>query len=772
MKRIPFNNGWQFKEMGNDNFVTVSIPHTPQIEALDVYMNKQGFFEYRNYFKVDHIYPNQRVFLNFEAVMINCKVYVNGTFVKEHFGGYLPFCIDITDLISYNKLNEIFLIVDNHDDPQTPPGKPTKDLDFLYYGGIYRDVEIQIKPQIYLTQPLEQTVAFAGSHIKTLIVDNTARVSVFESIKSFCESDQNGTIIFKIKYNDKIIAQKEEQFLVCANDDTTVSALFEIENPLLWDINNPNLYVFESEIDFGSIKDSRCVNFGIRSVRVTEDGFYLNGEKTELFGLNRGQQYPYIGIAASNEAQRREARMLKESGINCLRLAHYPHSPAFIDECDRLGILVIDPVPGWQFLGDDIWKERLKENLTELVRRDRCHPSVIMYEITPNETNWATNEGDEFLHDLHQIVKREDSYALTSGDTVGRRNSLIAGFDVPYSGNDVVNSPEDTRLKLKREYGDWGFGGNKSSSRCSRGDGEKAMQIQTWNFQFAHNNNLREGGIIGDLIWESIDHNRGYYPEAPISMSGIYDIFRIKKLSYQFVRSQKKSVSKNDYVIFMQALTWNNKKELVFYSNCDKLEIYADGKLIANKTCDNGPDKPFTEDAQKLINDNYWMTQEDHIKTSEKPCYLAMHTKSCLFDAGNCKHMSYPPFTFTNLDLTHANVLTVKGFHASECVKTEEFKTANKAVKLVVKPQLFDIPLKRNDNDFIFVHVSAVDENNTVDTSFKSEITLEVEGGTTIGHSKINAEVGIAGFMIKANVNANDIIITAKCDSLTGSAAI
>ena len=769
MKSISLNNDWSFKEFGSESFENVNIPHTPQIEKLDVYMNKQGLFEYVKSFFISELYPNQRVFIKFEAVMTNCKVYINKHFVMEHFGGYLPFCIDITNFVSYEKENEIYLIVDNHDDPQTPPGKPTKELDFLYYGGIYRDVELQIKPPLYLTDPLERTVPFGGTHIATTVNDNCATIKIFESIKSFCSEDKRGIIDFKIAFNDEIVAQKQENILVCANDDTTLTTELNIENPALWDLDNPNLYTVNTTINFDNIEDSRSTDFGIRTIQVNENGFYLNGKKIKLFGLNRGQQYPYIGIAASNEAQRREARLLKQSGVNCLRLAHYPQSPAFIDECDRLGILVIDPIPGWQFLGDSTWRQRLIENTHELVRRDRNHPCIAMYEVTPNETNWATAEGDEFLHSLHNIVKLEDSSALTSGDTVGRRNALIAGFDIPYSGDDVVQSPEDTRLKLRREFGDWCFGGNRSTSRCSRADGEAAMQLQTWNFQFNHNENMQDSNCLGDLIWEGIDHNRGYYPDAPISKSGIFDIFRIKKLSYQFVKSQQKAHSEDDFVIFMQALNWVGKEKLVFYSNCDKLELYADDTLICTKQCDNGIDMPFNAQAEKLINDNYWMTNEDHLKTSEKPCYLAMHTKSCLFDGGNCTHIDYPPYTFDNLQLNNVGSIKVNGYYNDKLVSKAIFTKPSTAVSLEIRPQVFDIPLRFNNNDFVFVHVNAVDANGNIDTNFNGKITLIVDGGSTIGHSEINAEVGTAGFMVKAHNEAKEITITAKANNLIGS---
>lgn len=775
MCELILNDQWNFREAGAQKSEIVTIPHTVAVEPLDVYLNKQGIFEYERKFSVEKMFPGQKVFLKFEAVMMNCKVYVNKELLTEHFGGYLPFLIDITDVVHYDSENTVFVVVDNRDDPDTPPGKPTDQLDFLYYGGIYRDVKLIIKPQMYLTDPMDKSVERGGVRIETAVSGDKGEVTVYENIKNCKSTEAKAEITYNIFFEDWLIHTKKETVSVMPNSDCTVNAKFVLENPRLWDIDSPDLYKLETVISFDeNQQDRRCTDFGIRTVSVDSEGFWLNGKKVRLFGLNRGQQYPYLGIAVSNDAHRREARMLKESRINCLRLAHYPHSPAFIEECDRLGILLIDPVPGWQFLGGKIWKERLRENLVDLVRRDRNHPSVVIFEVTPNETNWSKKEGDIYLHGLHEIVKRECPGALTGGDTVGRKNAMTAGFDVPFYGKDSRSFisrffKKDTRLTLKREYGDWSFGGNKSTSRVSRGDGEAAMQLQTWNFQFAHNDNLREGGILGDLIWEGIDHNRGYYPEAPISKSGVYDIFRIPKLSYQFVRSQAKALNDEDYVIYLNALKWENKSKLVFYSNCDFLELYADGKLIASSSCDNGSDKPFDERKSKQINDNYWMTKENHIVTSEKPCLLAKHVISCMFDGGNCQHMDFPPFTFINLDLKDYSTLEVKGFYKNECVKTETFYRNNPCTSLKIQAQTFGYPLRADDNDFIFIHVSAVDDNGNTDTDFNDNITLTVQNGSVIGHDTIKAEVGVAGFMVKADSGVSEITLTASVSGVCES---
>lgn len=767
MKEFLLNTGWQFKESGASTAETVTIPHTVHLEPLDVSHNKQGIFEYEKTFSVPALYKNQRVFLEFEAVMTNCKVYVNDKFITEHFGGYLPFCLDVTQQVTTEKENRVFVLVDNHDDKDTPPGKPTEGLDFLYYGGIYRNVKLVIQPEVYFTHPLDKSVSYGGTRIDTRIHANSADVQIQENIKSTAKEAKAGKVTYELLYKGETVQTWANDFSISANGECLLSSAVTVQNPHLWSVEQPHLYTLRTTITYDKQVEAHETTFGIRSIAVDENGLYLNQKKMHLFGLNRGQQFPYLGIAASDEAQRREARLLKESRVNCLRLAHYPHSPAFIEECDKLGILLIDPVPGWQFLGGKVWQERLEENLIELVRRDRNHPSVVIFEVTPNETNWSTKKGDLYLRHLHEIVKEECSGALTGGDTVGRKNALVPNFDIPYTGKDKSNFIQkhfrkDNRLQLTREYGDWGFGGNKSTSRVSRGDGELAMQIQTWNYQYTHNDNYREQDIIGDLIWESIDHNRGYYPKAPISKSGIYDIFRIPKLSYQFVRSQANAQNEKDFVIFLQALTWENKKRLVFYSNCDRLKLFGDGKLLAEAKADNGADNPFDKKKSKQINDNYWMTNEDHIATSEKACPLAKHAISCMFDGGNCQHMDFPPFTFTDLDLKGVTELKVEGFHENACVKTEVFKQQTPATKLEIDAQTFDLPLKADDNDFIFVHIKAVNDKGTVDTSYQGKITLEVENGATIGHESISAEVGIAGFLVKANCGVKELLLNAQ----------
>lgn len=169
------------------------------------------------------------------------------------------------------------------------------------------------------------------------------------------------------------------------------------------------------------------------------------------------------------------------------------------------------------------------------------------------------------------------------------------GYDLPYTGDDAKSKRRvpfgGKRPTLTREYGDWAFGGNHSSSRVARGDGEWAMQVQAWNFQWDHNNNERNHHLAGDLVWEGIDHNRGYFPEDPVSKSGVLDIFRLPKFSFYFYQSQREG----EPVLFPAVWSFWDKTKIPVYSNCDEVALLADGTELARRRCDCGPTVPFDE---------------------------------------------------------------------------------------------------------------------------------------------------------------------------------
>ena len=764
MKTLLLNENWTFEDKSTQVKANVSIPHTVKLEPLNVYSNYMGTFNYtRDMSDVVSARNNDRVFVEFQGVMINCKVYYNEQLVCQHFGGYLPFIIDVTDYISDKNVMRVEVV--NYDDNNTPPGKETSGLDFLYYGGIYRDVVVHYKPNLYITYPLERVETGGGItilHNKSdegkNIID--AKINIENKSNAMCSK------IVKLAVIDgnTVIAEKSIEFNIMSHSNTDVLMNIDCGNVIEWDVDSPYLYNIRVSID-DYYED---IEYGFRTVSVDSKGLYLNGKAIDIFGVNRHQQYPYIGIASSSEAERREARLLKATGINILRLAHYPQSPAFLSECARIGMLVIDCVPGWQYRGGSVWQERLLQCVSDMVRRDRNTASVIMFEVTPNETHWPTMRGDKYYIKLREEAKSAMPNCIVSGDTEGRRNGKKVGFDVPYSGKDKLTAfrklyGNNERKFLKREYGDWGFGGNKSTSRVDVSSGDLAMTQQAFNFQWDRNHTYEVENILGDILWEGIDHNRGYYPDEPISKSGILNIFRRPKFSYHWVKSQCEP--KTEYTMFPAISECADTKTFIIYSNCASIAIIDNGTEISWKTADNGDYHYFDRDSKTIIPDNYWALGQDHISVSNKNCPLAVFANRHLFDGGDCQNINYPPFTCKDVEFSGGIVEFIGYDKDGKQVASSVEYPYSKAISLEIEVVTRGIELLANDNDWVWLYVKAVDSNGCIDYKYSAEVAVSVAGGSVIYTDKINAEAGVATFMLKAN--SAEVNITAVSENMS-----
>lgn len=765
-KKISLNSDWKFKK-GNHDFETVSIPHTPQIEKLDVFRPFQGQCVYEKEFFAEKQWENNRVAVCFQGVMQNAVVFINGKEIARHFGGYLPFTVDLQGYLSFGEKNIIKLLVDNTDDKNTPPGKPTAGLDFLYYGGIYRNVDLIITPKIFLTDAVQANLVNGGGLvISTELKDGRAVVNVKATVKSIAKEKKDFSISLEIM-KDEMLVTKFETTKSIKNETISISAQLEADNPCLWSVDTPDLYQMVCKINCGDEFSEYSENFGIRTVELSENALYVNGRKTNLFGTNRHQQYPYIGLAASDNAQRREARLLKSLGINTVRLSHYPQSEAFLDECDKIGLMLIEAVPGWQFCKKGMFRTRLEQNVRDMVRRDRNHPSIIAFEVSPNETpKYQRGASDKFFSQLNTAAKEEMPNCLTAGDTSGRHDAEKVNFDIPYTGSDAKGKKRvpfgGKKPTLTREYGDWGFGGNVSTSRANREDGELAQRIQAWNFQWTHNENYLKNNIIGDLVWEGIDHNRGYFPKAPISTSGLFDIFRLPKFSAHFFESQQDKKA----VLFPAIYSVRGKEKIPVYSNCEMVSLIIDGKEICKKACDNGETAVFDEKKFKKTNDNYWNTKETHLDVSKNISDLARHTIACLYDGGNCEKVDFPPFTFQNLEPINSTEVTFIGWKNGKEEISVTIKEPKKAIQMEIEIAYNGIPLSNENNDFVFVYVHLLDENRTADIVGEQKVSLAVQGGSTIGHSVIGNKAGIAPFMVMADKGSTELTITATANGI------
>ncbi len=526
---------------------TISVPYPARYEqALHPGAHQfSGICYYRKKFQVPVDYKNKGLSVLFEGAMQVATVWVNGKYVMQHQGSYLPFTISLDEYINLQSTNEIIVRLDNRDNPNTPPGKPLATLEFLYWSGIYREAWLIATNPIHITDPVEvNTIAGGGVFVRyENVSDCKADVLIKTQVKN--NLTQNNNVVVKQIITDnkgkKIKVVTSDVLNINSNTSVEVQQKISLSNPLLWSTNDPYLYKLTNQVvKNGQLLDEVSQHIGIRSLSYSRwEGFKLNGKPLRIVGTNRHQDCPYIGNALTNTTLYRDLKRIKESGMNFIRLAHYPNDPSVYDICDSLGLMVVDPIPGWQFFNaNDIFKERVYRDIREIIRRDRNHPCVIMWEVSLNESY----PPDSFRINSALLAHEEypGNQFFTTGDTYGSNKTA---WDVPYnSWEDPFGRPQDVqpeRPAFAREYGDYEFGGSESTTRVNRSDGEKALLGNAWNLQWEHN--LLQGPdyypwTIGDANWAFFD---GFEATATTTSDwGIMDVFRIPKFSYYFFQSQ------------------------------------------------------------------------------------------------------------------------------------------------------------------------------------------------------------------------------------------
>lgn len=772
--KISLNDKWLFKN--NGEWEEISVPHTPKTEEFDVYHPFQGKSYYRRELILEKRDLSKRIILEFEAVMQYCEVKVNGEIAAVHKGGYLPFYIDLTGKAVQCNLIEV--TADNSDDPDIPPGKPWDVLDFCYFGGIYRNVNLYITDKIAITHPVMENIT-AGGGVAVVcenVSEKQAEVNARINVVNCYTSERAVSVYAELLYDGEKIAGAELVQTVKSKNKEDFAFSFTVDNPRLWSPENPYLYDFEVTVKNGeNVCDCKKLRIGIRSVEVSGGKFLLNGKEERIFGTNRHQSYPYIGNAAGDYAQYRDAVILKEAGVNFIRLAHYPQAESFLSACDELGIMLVEPVPGWQWWRDtEAFRSAVKENARDMVRRDRNHPSVVFWEATLNETYVTDND---FSRDVVNTIKREypGGRCLVSGDTL-RNDPEYIGIDInhpcsyQWKGIDKPGfAPPYNGIMFAREYGDWGFGGNYSTARRGREDGDAGMLLACWGQWYDYNRLYRYPAMIGIANWVGIDYNRGYCPDVPVCRCGMLDSFRQKKFQFEMFRSQKSP----EPMVFI-ANYWENKLlsgKIVVFSNCDEIELNINGRPFERRRPDSGADEDYKIKGIEG-NEFYWADGTDARDLGEKNITKIDAEKVYLNDlswtGGNCKNTEHPPFTFKRVPYSTGYVEAIGYINGKEAARHRvNSYSSPDHLEIVIDDR--GVPLRRNDNDFVFANAVIKDCGGNTVYNFTGQVEFETHGGTIIGPARINAIAGVATVMLKASENVN---LTARSGDMSAKKTI
>jgi beta-galactosidase len=744
-----FNYDWKFLKsdaillmpdsvlkMCDPQWEDICLPHSASVEP-SVMKDHQwtGICWYKKVFTSDVRNRGKHIAILFEAAMNDATIWLNGNEIQRHLGGYLPFYLDISDHIRFGLENTLLIRLDNRDNPVIPPGKPLKDLDFNYYSGIYRNAFFIVKDRLHFTNPMEIDDFQGGGiivHTENASAEN-ARLSVNISIRNQDFKTRKFKIECRLKDSNSnpVASVNSEISAIASLSSLRVPLVVKVSKPQLWSPGSPYLYSLETRL----VENGKCIEtentpIGIREINISSrEGFIINGKQLNIRGTNRHQEYPYIGNALSDNAQYRDAWKIKKAGFNFVRSSHYPQSPAFLNACDELGILVMNSTPGWQFFGDSAFRRHSYQNIREMCRRDRNHPSVIMWEASLNETNMPV----DFIRESHKIVHDElpfqDIYTCGWIDTIydvfmpARQQAATLDYWKKYGKNKPL---------FIAEYGDWEYyaqnaGLNQTefrdlrpaerSSRQLRAYGERRLLQQAYNFQESFNDNLY-GPAFGSAIWVMFDYNRGYDPS--IESSGIMDIFRIPKFSYWFFKSQ----SDDEPVCFIASFNTPASAQFVrVFSNGDSVALYRNGVRIATRRPDENP---------------------------------------------NTNNLIHPPFTFV-MKSFKAGTLRAESFKNGKLWSEFKTTTAGEAAGLKLEADFSNRILKADEGDIIFIHASVRDKTGNIVNDSPCPVHFTFEGDAMlIGDNPVMAEAGIASILLKAGKSPGKILVKAESGELQG----
>lgn len=612
-------SGAETTDFDDKEWAVVSLPDGIEYLPTEASgcINYQGEVWYRKHFTPDAALKGKKLFLHFEAIMGKSKVFVNGKQLTEHFGGYLPVVVDVTDALDWNGDNVIAVWADNSDDPSYPPGKPQDVLDFSYFGGIYRDCWLIAHNNIFITDPnYADEVAGGGLFVAyDNVSDASADVLLKIQLRNETKKSFSGVVEYELQQPDgKQVALLNAKVRVKPGKSVSSSDKLLVKNPLLWSPSSPTLYNLLVCVrdEQGNVIDGYRRRIGIRSIEFKgEDGFWLNGKPYEkpLIGANRHQDFAVVGNALANSIHWRDAKKLKDAGMEVVRNAHCPQDPAFMDACDELGLFVIVNTPGWQFWNEaPEFAQRVYSDIRNLVRRDRNHPSVWLWEPILNETWYPA----DFAKNTLDIVNAEYPYpyCYSGSDSEARGHEVFPVlFTHPANADKdwAIKNLDPSKTYFTREWGDnvddWNS--HNSISRVARNWGEQAMLIQAQHYAFpAYPYTSYEilcqtsRHHVGGTLWHSFDHQRGYHPDP--FYGGLMDVFRQPKYSYYMFMAQRPPVKNNQIadsgpmVFIANEMTPFSNKDVVVYSNCDevRLTFNKDGKTATYKKDKNRKGMP------------------------------------------------------------------------------------------------------------------------------------------------------------------------------------
>ena len=780
--RLYLNDDWLFTEQFEDSLVApeypentlqpVRLPHTCKETPFHYFDESlyQMVSGYRRHLLIPKDWQGKRILLTFEGAAHDSTVFCNGKKVGEHHCGYTAFTVDLTDNVLYGQDNLLCVRLDSRENLNVPPFGYV--IDYMTYGGIYRDVRLEVKEKVSLSDIFVHTaIDFRSSPV-------TAQIT---SEITLTESDENVTI--RQYYMPKSTAAAQESWrLLCEQTvstdvscDKEFSLTATITAPLLWDTEEANLYILKTQLLYqdNTILDETETRFGIREAVFKKDGFYLNGRKLRIRGLNRHQSFPYVGYAMPKSMQRLDADLLKkELGLNAVRTSHYPQSHYFLERCDELGLLVFTEFPGWQHIGDDSWKAQAVANAEDMIRQYRNHPSIILWGIRINESP----DDDAFYEKTNAVAHKLDPSRPTGGVRAMKKSHLLE--DV-YTYNDFLHDGEmpgcDPKKKvtsdMEKPYLISEYNGHMYPTKAFDNEERRSEHA------IRHANVLDavagQPDIAGSFGWCMFDYNthKDFGSGDRICYHGVMDMFRNPKLAASIYACEQEQTPVLEITSSMDIGEHPgcNRGNIYILSNADSVKMYKNDRFIKEylpgmspyKHLKHGPiliddfigdsfaqNERFRPKHAKEITDAMNLVARGSLNHIPKRLYLTALKLLLIY------HIDFAEVTrlYTKYIGDWGGTATVYRFDAIK---------DGKVIKSVTKEPVREIRLEaeadhtilteQHSYDVALVRIRAVDDHGNVLPFYQEPVRLITEGDISIiGPETIALQGGMGGTYVKS----------------------
>lgn len=779
--RLYLNDDWLFTEQFEDSLAApeypentlqpIRLPHTCKETPFHYFDESlyQMVSGYRRHLLIPKDWQGKRILLTFEGAAHDSTVFCNGKKVGEHHCGYTAFTVDLTDNVLYGQDNLLCVRLDSKENLNVPPFGYV--IDYMTYGGIYRDVRLEVKEKVSLSDIFVHTaIDFRSSPV-------TAQIT---SEITLTESDENVTI--RQYYMPKSTATAQESWrLLCEQTvsadvscDKEFSLTATITAPLLWDTEEANLYILKTQLyQDNTLLDETETTFGIREAVFKKDGFYLNGRKLRIRGLNRHQSFPYVGYAMPKSMQRLDADLLKkELGLNAVRTSHYPQSHYFLERCDELGLLVFTEFPGWQHIGDDSWKAQAVANAEDMTRQYRNHPSIILWGIRINESP----DDDAFYEKTNAVAHKLDPSRPTGGVRAMKKSHLLE--DV-YTYNDFLHDGEmpgcDPKKKvtsdMEKPYLISEYNGHMYPTKAFDNEERRSEHA------IRHTNVLDavagQPDIAGSFGWCMFDYNthKDFGSGDRICYHGVMDMFRNPKLAANIYACEQEQTPVLEITSSMDIGEHPgcNRGNIYILSNADSVKMYKNDRFIKEylpgmspyKHLKHGPiliddfigdslaqNERFRPKHAKEITDAMNLVARGSLNHIPKRLYLTALKLLLIY------HIDFAEVTrlYTKYIGDWGGTATIYRFDAIK---------DGKVVKSVTKEPVREIRLEaeadhtilteQHSYDVALVRIRAVDDHGNVLPFYQEPVCLITEGDISIiGPDTIALQGGMGGTYVKS----------------------